>query len=102
IKAGLDKADRTITTVANMQAKPSPAAELKDEDQPGYVLTDMAGPFPRCSVGPFRGARYYILLLCRPQRWRPVTSARGGVLRHAGCPQLTPVAWNRDSNPVPS
>lgn len=63
IKAGLDKADRTITTVANMQAKPSPAAELKDMDQPGYVLTDMAGPFPRCSVGPFRGARYYILYL---------------------------------------
>ena len=29
-----------------MQAKPSPAAELKDMDQPGYVLTDMAGPFP--------------------------------------------------------
>ena len=43
-----------------------------------------------------------LVLLCRPQRWRPVTSARGGVLRHAGCPQLTPVAGNRDSNPVPT
>ena len=45
--------DRSIPNLANMQAKPSPAVHMKDEEEPGYVLTDLAGPFPRVRIGPY-------------------------------------------------
>ena len=53
--------DRSIPNLANMQAKPSPAVHMKDEEETGYVLTDLAGPFPKVKVGPYKGACYYQL-----------------------------------------